>query len=476
MSAIKSNSPAAPARRFAPPVAVSASAGSALPEHAPPQMTPLGQLGLWCFLIFLFLSFSRIHDFVLSRLHLPLITSWLAFIAAVLTGGLRRAFYTRIGMYLSAFTIWMFMTVPFSTWRRESLQLVGDVWLRAFTAFFLAAALLRTYKYCRRAMNVMAYAMVGVCLLCLRYRVMGEEGRLALMQGLLVNPNDLAQVVLICLPFWFLMIIDKTSSIFRKVLALLMMLPLFAILLATGSRGGFVTIAVMVFAIFWKATMANKLKTAVLAIVALSLFVAFMPQHLRERYRTTFSRNNSASTVIAVESGRERWQLLMISLRLTATHPIFGIGPGEFQDASYDYAHRAGIFLATRETHNAFTQLSSETGIPGLLLYVSALFYCFKEVGAVRKLCKGQDHLKDIAVAARCLTLSLLALSIFQFFNATAYFFYFPTLAGLSIAFCATSKTEIKQRVPVVSQPAWAPPTRAAALNRSPAPLSRPPR
>lgn len=480
MSILKSDLPKPAVRRVAAPAVVSASgtpAAPPAPEDAPLHIGPLVQLGLWSFLIFLFLCFSRIHDFILSGLHLPLVTSWLAFIAAVLTGGLRRAFYTRIGIFLTAFTIWMSVDIPFSTWRRESFTVFTNAWLRSFTVFFLGAALLRTYQYCRRAMNVMAYAMIGVCLLCLRYRVIGEEGRLALVQGLLINPNDLAQVVLMCLPFWFLMVIDRKHNIFRKVFAFLAMLPLFAIVLATGSRGGFVTAAVMVFAIFWHASMGNKIKTVVIAVVAVSLLVALMPKHLRERYKTTFTRDNSASTVIAVESGRQRWQLLMISLRLTLRHPLFGVGPGEFQDASYDYARGAGIFLATRETHNAFTQLSSETGIPGLVFYVAALLYCLKEVSSIRKLCRGRDHLQDIAAAAQCLSLSLLSLTVFQFFNATAYFFYFPTLAGLTIAFCATSKTEIKRRVPTSSAPPWAPPARAAAVPDLPPPsLVRPPR
>ena len=55
-------------------------------------------------------------------------------------------------------------------------------------------------------------------------------------------------------------------------------------------------------------------------------------------------------------------------------HPIFGVGPGIFTVGEADLAKSEGQAAQWHVSHNSYTQVSSEMGIPGLLLYLAALW------------------------------------------------------------------------------------------------------
>jgi O-antigen ligase len=70
-----------------------------------------------------------------------------------------------------------------------------------------------------------------------------------------------------------------------------------------------------------------------------------------------------------------RQELLKQSIQVTLQHPIFGVGPGNFQ----------AITESWHVTHNTYTELSSETGLPGLALFLAILFLTFRSLKAIRK-------------------------------------------------------------------------------------------
>jgi O-antigen ligase len=74
-------------------------------------------------------------------------------------------------------------------------------------------------------------------------------------------------------------------------------------------------------------------------------------------------------------SAAVRRELLILSLKMTATHPIFGVGPGQFENVTQTW------FL----THNTYTQLSSEVGIPGFILFVLVLRQVFRNLKGIQK-------------------------------------------------------------------------------------------
>lgn len=78
---------------------------------------PLAKIGFGFLLLFIFLSTSRVLDYSLYYLRIPLITSILAGALIFASGGLRTAFETRIAKFMGLFAVWFVVCMPFSQWR-----------------------------------------------------------------------------------------------------------------------------------------------------------------------------------------------------------------------------------------------------------------------------------------------------------------------------------------------------------------------
>lgn len=453
-------------------------------NREPARKELLADAGFGVLLCFLVMSYSRIFDFTASSLHLPLITSLIAFIITILSGRIQYVFSSRIGICLSAFTVWMIFAIPFSVWQGGSFHVFTELWSKSFLLFVMMACLIRTVRQCRLAMYGIAGGVLAVVAMCLYFRDTVEDGRMRLPLGMLNNPNDLAQVLLLGMPFLVFMMIRKNGFPFQRVFAGMCLLPLFVVLFKTGSRGGLLTLAVISLLSFARASLASKVKLAGALAVIAAICLPLIPQNIRDRYRTVYTKDTVSDESQAQESSEERYQLLVTSLQLTFRHPLLGVGPGEFEVASMETAKASQSYVHWRETHNAYTQISSEDGLPAAFFYIAALVYCFKELGAVRKFHRGapaspadasspnsaSQNLRaqhdEISAMAFCLSLSLIGFVVFGFFSSTAYHFFFPTLAGLTAAFGRAARAELSAvdiKQARVAQPNWA---RAAVAMR----------
>ena len=100
--------------------------------------------------------------------------------------------------------------------------------------------------------------------------------------------------------------------------------------------------------------------------------------------KSTFDSENDVSS--AYGSAEQRQHLFWRSLEVTLEHPLFGVGPGNFPIISDSWL----------VTHNSYTQMSSEGGIPALVLYVMVLWAGFKnlkKLGSCRVLIKKPSSL-----------------------------------------------------------------------------------
>jgi len=401
------------------------------------------RLGFYLLVWFLFMAFSRIGDFFLYYLHLPMIASTLALGFCVLTRGLERAMQTKVGMLLLGFSAWMLVGLPFSQWKGGSWAAFVGVWSKSLLAYFLVAGLVLTTKNARTAMNTLAFTSFVIVILARIWAVTGVDGRLYVMgESTLSNPNDLAQLLLVGLPFLYLIL--TTSSMAGKIFALVTMPVVAYTISATGSRGALMAIVVMASVIFWNATTANKIKGIIVMMLFVGALVVLVPGKLKQRYSTIFSGDAaSAEDAMAVESREQRWVLLKQSLKFTATHPIFGVGLGQFTVASKDDMASQGRGAMWRETHNAYTQVSSETGIPGFLLYYGCLLIAFRLMNRLKRATRNQPKFQNLYKMAYAMHLSLLSFAVTSFFSSVGYAHFLPSLLGLTVALYQAAAYEL---------------------------------
>src|SRR5207302_4169399 len=124
-------------------------------------------------------------------------------------------------------------------------------------------------------------------------------------------------------------------------------------------------------------------------------------------------------------SAEARKQLLIRSLELTAQHPLFGVGPGQFNELS----------KAWHESHNSYTQLSSEAGIPALLIFLALMWRGFKNLRLRKTIAKGTQAWY-LAGGLYC---AMVGYAVGAFFLSTAFWLvpyllvaYTTALANLS--------------------------------------------
>jgi putative inorganic carbon (HCO3(-)) transporter len=140
--------------------------------------------------------------------------------------------------------------------------------------------------------------------------------------------------------------------------------------------------------------------------------------------------------------------LLYSGLKLTARHPIFGVGPGNFPTAHWSEALAEGTRVGWNVTHNTYLQLSSETGIPGLLLFVAFLFNAFRATRRVIKNGAANGH-PELARAGYHLWLSLTGLCAAAFFLSLGYFPAFYVLGAIALSLERASARPAAQPVPL---------------------------
>jgi hypothetical protein len=100
-----------------------------------------------------------------------------------------------------------------------------------------------------------------------------------------------------------------------------------------------------------------------------------------------------------------------------------------------------------RGTHNTYTQLSSETGITGLALFVAVLAVDWRAMRALRKNARLALHPDgpQIRAAATALWLVLLNTMAYGFFAHFAYSSTIPIISGLIFALSRGASRELAQ-------------------------------
>jgi O-antigen ligase len=139
--------------------------------------------------------------------------------------------------------------------------------------------------------------------------------------------------------------------------------------------------------------------------------------------------------------------LLIDSLKLTLQHPLLGVGPGNFAPYMAAQAKVAGAFGLWVGTHNTYTQLSSEVGIPGLCLFLAVLVSSMLALGGISRRARripGKEA-SDIATMALALQTSFVAFCVCALFNHMAYELTIPLMAGITVAIRRAAPDELSR-------------------------------
>jgi O-antigen ligase len=370
---------------------------------------------------------------------------------ALLTGRLDRVFSSRVCRLLLLFTCWMIVGLPFSVWRGGTYNLIVSNWSRPLIVAFMVVAVVLTIEDCRKMMWGLGISTALVVMLSfVSGRLAG--GRFALNSGTLQNSNDMAAFLLMGASFCLYCFWAARSRIFKVGMGFVVALALLRVI-QTGSRAGLLTLLVLTILTFIRMPVHQKLIGSFLATITLIVGLGIANKKAVDRYRLLVSDDNTQLTknqVSAIESTENRKMLLWKSIVYTLQHPLVGCGASNFPVAMHEEAEENNSYMPWRVTHNAFTQVSSETGLPGFFLYMGILVFCFRKLRAVRRVTGRRPELIGIDNMAFSLYLALIAFTITSIFASNAYAIYLPLLAVVTECFyraLAVEVPEVTQRV-----------------------------
>jgi O-antigen ligase len=388
-----------------------------------------------------------------QRAFLSLIAGVALPLSCIASGTVLRGAGYPIGKWWLAFLAWAVMAIPFSNWRGGTFAVTLEFLTKNAPLLFYVSAAAMTLSQCRKLFVANAFGGLTVILACVFFGD-ASSGRLMIPGSIFFdNANDLALQLLISSTFMAFLVLSGTKAV--KVAGFLMFSLALLYVFKTASRANFLSMAVCFIAAFVLSR--NKVRLLSVAVVIALVAAAVVPsaQWARMVYivfnpaaRTQASLSNAEAEINGdLESQMERTDLFKRSLTLTFTHPFFGVGAGQFGDVNWGEAKARGERVASLGTHNTYTQVSSEMGIPALIFFVAVL------VGSIRLNLRlyrltfryPEPEMQQVANMAFCLLLGVLAYAVSAFFQHMAYSRQLPTLAGMSVALWAAGSQKLSQ-------------------------------
>jgi hypothetical protein len=366
-------------------------------------------------LVFCVVYFARPEEFI------PIGT----FPIAKLTGGLAIASFGLVVMahpdllkfswemrYLIALASWFLISFPFSPlWKGGAFQHALDFAKVVPIALLIGLVAISVPRLKRLIFVETASTVlcVIITLFAAHFQASEDHRLTGSLNGIYGNPNDLALCIVLVFPFCAMFML-MTMNIIKKMLWTGAMVMLGFALLLTYSRAGVVALLVSGCVMLWEFGLKGRRHGLVIlfAFVSLCMAVVAGPKGYFKRVASVI--DPSLDPGEAAGSWRTRKELLILSIKTTLTHPIFGVGCGDFQ-----------IIADWHVAHNSYTETSAEGGFPALILYLLIIRRTLINLREIERTSRGHP---DLVLLGGTLKVSFAAFLVGSFFDSVAYNFF----------------------------------------------------
>lgn len=398
--------------------------------------------------LLIFNHFGRPFETVLVGFKIPAIICGIS-ILVVLFGGALKSLKSPIAITLAANVLWMVLLIPFSTWKGGSARYV--LW---YVAFWVVLMLI--VANASRSVNQVArigYVTAFSCIFHLIVHGGSFSGRYAL-SGTFGNSDDVALLAGYTIPFVVLFATQRRQPILRFGIIAVGVMYLLLLVGRTATRAAIPALIGMLAVYFIRTRMIHRMAIVAFSFVAVILILFVLPGSTLERFATildSFTTKAAAQQLPATEaidSVIERRELMKDAITITLRNPITGVGPGEFPDyrtrwLRYENGYPKRFF----PSHNTYLQISSEDGIPGMIIYVVFLVTIYRTLRNIRKLNAGRTHPQSLLIQqiTICLEAALAYFVICAFFMTCDRHPHQFIIAGMAIALERLVKLGLKQ-------------------------------
>ena len=383
-------------------------------------------------LLFVLVYCTRPTDWIPGTGGIPFakILGVFAFGAFLLSLGSIRQKLPREVTYLILLFAQLCLTVPFSPiWRGGAFEHVLNFSKVVLITVIMSMTVV-TLQRLRRVIFVQTASIVviaGVTILQGNLFHGRLEGALG---GDFSNPNDLGLAIALNLPFVFVFLLRSRRRLVWAAWAAGMVLMVYAVF-RTASRSGALALAVVVCVCMWEFAIKGRRRylLSLVGIAGLAVCI-FASGQLRDRFGAIFDPPEDRG---AYGSAEQRQQLLWRSLEVTIEHPLVGVGPGNFTTVS-------GVW---RTTHNSYTLMSSEGGLPAFILYLMIFWRALANIRRAKRL---QQPRSENMLLSGALRATLVGYLVGSLFSSVAYDFFPYLLVAYTTALVRIASADYSAR------------------------------
>ncbi len=387
---------------------------------------------------FAWLYYYRPEDFISPLGYIPMakITGLLGFLALIfgMMGG-GKVKVPKAVKILWLLLIQMFLCIPFAIWPSGALSTIVLKFSKAVVVAMLISMAVVTVWELRRLLWIQVSAVALVTFFSIVLHHHDLNGRLSgIQKSILENPNDLAINIAISFPLCLAFMLHSRG--WRKALWSAAMVVMAEGVVQTDSRSGLLALIISITVCLWEYGIKGKRRSLVIAAClafVLGMGMALSSAHYRARVESIVMGNIEGSGDKGSLAARKA--LLKKSLLTALTHPLFGVGPGCFPLVD------SGWYVA----HNSYTELAAESGFPGLILFLMAMWAAFKNIAGVRKSQRyGEDP--EVRLFTQALWAGLAAYIAGACFASTEYNLYPYFMVGYTCAMVRIASQPLPSR------------------------------
>jgi O-antigen ligase len=270
----------------------------------------------------------------------------------------------------------------------------------------------------------------------------GEDpGRLS---GALGNANATAASMVMALVLVGGLFAALRDSPWLRGLAALALPLCFIALLLTASRGGLIALAgALVVTIF----VAGRWRKAMIAMIAVVLLGGVF-------YFAVLAPSGARDRVSQPGGGTGRVDIWTVGWRIVESHPINGVGAGNFITSTVHYLLQPGIinrddFIVDnpKVAHNTYLSVLAELGIVGLVLFLAIVIWVLSfALKAARIFDRAGDP--GMAALSRAVLVALIGVLVGAFFDTREYSSDLWMLMALAPALLGLARAQLAARSP----------------------------
>jgi O-antigen ligase len=395
-------------------------------------------MSLFLFLLWSFVLIGRPQDILMQLqafrpallLSAPVI---LSVIGTKKNGGFDMLAQHKVGKLYIIFYLLILTQVPFAFHKRVAFEFATTVYLANILFFIAFVLIIDSLSKLESFFFLLCLTTLFYSIFTLHQGIVIQSRQVGFSQ--LYDPNDISFLLSSLMPINLYFIITKTTFL-KKLISATSLCTSFVVIFLSGSRAGFIALALIVFLLVVTKTI--TLKTSYKFLIVL-LLVLFSYKNIHNPVFERYSTLTKIETDYNVTSEFGRISLWKRSIKLALENPFTGVGVECFPIAVGYMREAENVQPRWQVSHNTYLQALSETGFPGFFLFLNLIGSSIRSILSTKaKSTKAKSTeskaLQALSDMSSVLFVGFIAMLITAFFISQAYSILFPLFFAISIS------------------------------------------